>query len=879
MAIFRRFCPILFLLLWGGGQLLHAATREDKIYTQAVTAFGESNWDRAQMLFAQFADKYANSTNVPEAVLLQSQSLFQLGRYDATISLLNNLTNLARAKTVNLADQYVYWTAEAHYRSGQYQQAADTFISLTTNFPNSYLRLRSLIEAVAAYGQLGNWSQVVTLLESPGGVFAKAQQQNPADELVVRGELFLAQARFMQKDLGAAMIILDARDPQTINLPALGWGWAFLRFKLNVGSTNLAAALSDTTNMLAVARVENDATNLAEATALQAGLLEQTGRPADAMAVYQMNLAANVPGDRQRQAVLKIAELAVKLGQIAYAEQALDAFLFQYTNSPASDQVLLKLGELHLLNFTTSAVTNDLLQAEARLEQLTNDFGSSPLVGKAYLDLGWCNWLSRRIPENPDDSKISESYANFKMAAEKLTTPDDTAIARFKMGDALLILTNYPEAVANYQSVLKIAETEPVVEEGLAERALYQMLRAELAIPNLAGANDALKQLQQKFPLGNAAQSSLLLYGENLPQPAEARQLFESYQSHFTNSALLPRLQIAIARTYELEGQWYTAMTNYYSWLAAFPTNTSLRPQVEYSLANATYQLGNEPTAMLLFTNFVATYPTNDLAPLAQYWVADAYFRQGNWRLAELSYQMIYQNQNLARPGSPLFYEAELMAGQAAMGRAGYHDASNYFTTLLNDITNCPPDLAVQARFAYGNALMLIDSSDTNNPYANFQRATNIFAEIPPTNEVGFMALGLIAECDYTMGDYLSATNNYSRVADAADVSVSVRSQARVGLGLTLEKLAQQDGSAASSNLLNSALNQYLDVFDTQFGDNNPFWVKKAGLQALTLMQSLGAADSNKFIDRMEQLFPQSRDSLEKRRLPAPVHPPPLAGG
>jgi len=141
------------------------------------------------------------------------------------------------------------------------------------------------------------------------------------------------------------------------------------------------------------------------------------------------------------------------------------------------------------------------------------------------------------------------------------------------------------------------------------------------------------------------------------------------------------------------------------------------------------------------------------------------------------------------------------------------------------------------------------------------------------------MALGLIAECDYTMGDYLSATNNYSRVADAADVSVSVRSQARVGLGLTLEKLAQQDGSAASSNLLNSALNQYLDVFDTQFGDNNPFWVKKAGLQALTLMQSLGAADSNKFIDRMEQLFPQSRDSLEKRRLPAPVHPPPLAGG
>jgi len=877
MTILRRFCPILLLLLWSGGQLLQAATRENRAYTQAVTAFGESNWGRAQLLFAQFADKYSDSTNVPEALLLESQSLFRLAHYDATISLLNNTTNLTRAKAANLADQYVYWIGEAHYAGGQFQQAADTFVSLTTNFPNSYLRLRSLIEAVSAYRQLNNWRRMTVLLEAPGGVFAIARQENPADELVVRGELFLAEAHFRQNDVTGAMAILNARNPPTINLPALGWGWAYLRFTLNVGITNLSAALGDTTNMLAVARVENDPTNLADATALQAGLLEQTGRPADALAVYQKNLGANVPDARQRQAVLKVAELAVKLGQIAYAEQALDTFLIQYTNSPVLDQVLLKLGELHLLNFTASAVTNDLLQAQARLEQLTNSFGASPLAGKAYLDLGWCNWLLRKIPESAADPEVSASYANFMVAAQKLTAPDDAAVARFKMGDALLVLTNFPDAVANYQAVLKIAETNPVVEQGLAELALYQMLRAELAIPNLAGANDALTRLQQSFPLGNAAESSLLLYGESLPQPAAARQLFQTYQSHFTNSALLPRLQLAIARTYELEHQWYTAMTNYYSWLARFPTNAALLPQAQYSLANATYQLGNEPTALLLFTNFVATYPTNELAPLAQYWVADDYFRQGNWRLAELNYQIICQN--LARPNSPLFYQAELMAGRAAMGRAGYKDATTYFTNVLMDIANCPPDLAVQARFAYGNALMLIDSPDTNNLYANYQLATNIFAQIAPTNEVGFMALGLIAECDYTMGDYLSATNNYARVADADDVSISVRSQARVGLGLTLEKLAQQEGGVASSNLLNDALNQYLDVFDTQFGENDPFWVKKAGLYALPLMQSLGTANSNKFIDRMELLFPQSKDFLEKKRLPPSASPKPLAGG
>ena len=44
------------------------------------------------------------------------------------------------------------------------------------------------------------------------------------------------------------------------------------------------------------------------------------------------------------------------------------------------------------------------------------------------------------------------------------------------------------------------------------------------------------------------------------------------------------------------------------------------------------------------------------------------------------------------------------------------------------------------------------------------------------------------------------------------------------------------------------------------------FWVEKAGLLALPLIQNLGVADSNKFIDRLEQLFPQLKDSLEKKR-------------
>ena len=77
--------------------------------------------------------------------------------------------------------------------------------------------------------------------------------------------------------------------------------------------------------------------------------------------------------------------------------------------------------------------------------------------------------------------------------------------------------------------------------------------------------------------------------------------------------------------------------------------------------------------------------------------------------------------------------------------------------------------------------------------------------------------------------------------------------------------------------LLRLALDNYLDVFDTWTGNRlrpgetaDPFWVKEAGLRALPLIQSLDSGEPDKFIDRMESLFPQSKDSLEKIRATLP---------
>jgi tetratricopeptide (TPR) repeat protein len=269
---------------------------------------------------------------------------------------------------------------------------------------------------------------------------------------------------------------------------------------------------------------------------------------------------------------------------------------------------------------------------------------------------------------------------------------------------------------------------------------------------------------------------------------------------------------------------------------------------------------------------------------LAQWWVADHYFRLGgtNDVDAERDYQMLYQNTNwqgLPLVYTNLAYQARMMAGRAAMGRQGYKDAIDHFTTLTSD-TNCPVDLNAPALFAYGGALMLLDSPDTNNPLANFQLATNVFNQICqlyPTNELNAQAWIEIGDCDLQLGAFDAATNAYAQVfGPNSPAAISARSRAQIGFGIVLEKKAAAAGGD-QSDLLQLALDNYLDVFYSRVGKNlrdgevaDRFWVKKAGLQALPLVESLGVDDPPTFFNHLEGLFPESRDSLEKKRAALP---------
>ena len=438
----------------------------------------------------------------------------------------------------------------------------------------------------------------------------------------------------------------------------------------------------------------------AESVVEQAGVLERLGRLDEAMVVYRENLFTNRPVEWQRQAILKIAELAAAQKKFPEAEQSLQKFLAQFPDSPSADVALLTLGELHLKDYVArpAVVTNGLQEAQARFNQFLSAFGNSALIGKAYLDRGWCFWVAGKIPESLDA---------FKAAARNLPPSVDLAVARFKMGDALFAQRNYAGARENYRAVVNDFTNFPAVGETLCPQALYQMLRACLELNDMTGASNALSRILKVYPTSDLADNSVLLVGEgltDLQQPTKARALFQKFEERFPDSPLRPEVELALARTYEQEDSWPAAIGVYDAWVKDFTTNTLLLPQVEYARAWANFQAGRETNAFLLFTNFIAQFPSNGLAPVAQWWVGDHFFNQGDFPNAERNYKYVFQNW----PASSLAYPAKMMAGHAAMGRFGYSDAIDYFTSLTSD-TNCPPDLDAQALFAYGGALMQKD--------------------------------------------------------------------------------------------------------------------------------------------------------------------------
>ena len=894
-----RWFLILLTLSGGGASVFAASSAENRAFNTASKAFQLGAWEYAETKYGEFVDKYPKSARVPEVVLLQAQARYNLDRHADAIKLLS--ANLDKAG--GLQDEYLYLMAQAHFQGADYPAAAGLFARLIKEYPDSPRRVAASVAEATAFARLHDWSRVTELLQATNMVFRQAAILAPTNEWVIRGHLLCGEAQLAQKKFNEVENALEFLDKPALD-SELSWRREYLRGRLQLARGQPEAALQSASNLLALAAVPAQTlgqTNsgrspadvlepvaglppdllLAEARSFQAEVLQQLNRFDEAIAVYETNLSTNTPVAQQRHALLKIAELNLAQNQATNAVQSLEQYLSHHPRSGAADMSVLATGELLLRQYAASVGTNgleeplaasgpstNLLQeALARFEFLLTTFTNSPLVGKALLDKGWCLWLG---------GDVAGSGHAFRSAAEWLPLSEDQAVARFKWADARFRLNDVAGAITNYDFIVSNYSSRPEIRPELVEQALYQIVRVALT-NNMPAASNAMRKILDQYPNGFAGPHCLLLVGQGLTHegdPAGARALFGEFEARFPANPLLPLVRLAVARTYECERNWDAAVAQYSAWIASFPDHREL-PSAEFSRALDCFKGGRETNALMLLTNFVARFPTNELARQAQWWIGGYYFSQPDFQNAEKNYQLVY-NQFTNLPPAELTYQAQMMAGRAAMARFSYSDAiRDYFIPLAGN-TNCLPTLRDQALFAWGDALV---SRDSTNKLADFRDAIEVFSQIPPTNLVAASALGRIGDCRLQLAAlavsntayYAEASNAYRQVIASPSASMSARSQARVGLGRVAEGLAALKTGEEQTALLKLALASYLDAFlyENSLRDGeqpDPFWVKESGLKAARLAERLQQwTEAVNIYQQLEEWYPPLHSLLEKR--------------
>src|ERR1051325_6560579 len=668
--------------LVGAALRLNAATAADKSFDSAYKLLQDTAYGRAEEEFGKLVVTYTNWARLPQAILFQAVARFHQTNYAGAIDLLTTPSGAAG----KWADEYLFWLAKACSQKGDDRAASTNYAKLVQQFPSSSRCLEAAVGQATAFSNLRQWQQAVDLLQQTNGIFQNALRTNSSSELILHGQILLGEALLAQQHYSAAETSLQPMAKLPLP-PEVDWQRQYLLCRIQWADHRPQQALDGTTNLLPLAAKAANRRLQVESAAFRGDLLELVGQPSEAIAAYNANLSEGVSSKYQRQAILQITKLSLMQNRFAEAAAMLEQFLSRFPGAPDGDAALLGLAEIRLQQHwsglctnvapvsATNApgATNCVEQALLKLRDLKAKFPQSALLGKRFLDLGWCFW---------EQGKMAEAQTNFQAAVEQLPPSADQALARFKLGDTLFQQKDFARALTNYNLLIAKFGASEEVKTNLLESALYQCVQAAAAMHDLPSATNAMARLLASFPTDFHTERAVLLTGQQMRKeghPAAARDIFSSFARLAADAPLLPQMQLVVARTYEDQNQWTNSIAQYDRWLTTF-TNHPARPQAEFFRARAALLAGQETNALALLTDFIARYPADELAPLARFLAADHYFHAGKFSEAEINYQLVFQNTNW--PVSELTYQAMMMAGRAAVEQQGWSGARDYFLKL-----------------------------------------------------------------------------------------------------------------------------------------------------------------------------------------------------
>lgn len=871
-----------------------ARSEAERLWTAASSAFEDGFWDRAIRDFDEYLRLAPNEPAKSRAFLFQARAHSKKGEPEAGIRILQNRLDSTRDWRM----EYFYWLGMLNLDAGRAQESL-TFLERVMKFDETEVsqapesstlppnrRLDACLAASRALRSLGDVEKIQAFTETFGDLYRISASEPALENVVIKIRIQnqLAEGIFETKGPAAALTFLESVDPEALKaFPDALWDHKLLRFKIAREIGENAMALELARDLKAMSELPELISRKNQANSFLGSALKEVGDLEAARQVFESNLGPAVDENLRRESLLNITTILIESNQADLAAERLQEFIRFYPSDPILDLAQLTLGELYLkiyyrLKEEQAAtpqgeikIAMGLMLDPARdaFQKTLDQYPDSPLVGKAFLDLGWVYW--EKGPEF-----LSKSLEMFSKASGSLAISKDQAIAQLKLADCYFQTGQYIKAVERYQQLLKDYEFSPSIREEIFPNALYQIILASISLGDLDQAQITMNDMLLKFRDGKLSDQSLLLVGKAYTQqgkPEYGRSILELMKKNYPQSSLLNEADLAIAHTFAEEQSWKKAVEAYDQWIQKHP-ESNLLSQAHYQKALCYSGMGETEMALKSFQLIDRQFPKDRLTPLARLWIADHYFNQRDFLLAEASYRKLFESDTEISP--TLRDQARMMAGRAAFALQEFDRAANHFKTIVESGTEA---FKPQALFAYGDVLLRRPQTNPAAPLEHYATAREFFEQIPriyPKRAIAAAALGQIGNCylqeaALDASKYEKAVVAYSEAMRSEMADVSVRSQAEIGLAKVFEKQsARAAAPEKAKDWLDQALERYLNVLygkNLQTGETpNPLWIKEAGLAAARILENRGDwLQLTKIYERLGAMDPQSKSALARK--------------
>jgi TolA-binding protein len=726
----------------------------DALFQLGALQFAAGRYADAAATLEAFDQRYPTATRHSEARLAWAWSLFKLKRASEAKKMLDGLT---ADRTVSVEARY--WLGMIYRAEEQWSAAATVLLAGVTADPQHRLAAAmrfyaadALLRAGDPQGATQHFDKVLSAGDGPwaddalrGKVQAALQRKDhaaldrcagefqrrfPTSPFLPDVQRMLARSLLERKQAAPAIALLEP----LVARSAAGTGLDD-RYLLTL-AYQAAKRYADGLTAIAPVIAQGQGTLKQSAQLAQGSLLLALKRDAEAIAPLEAAVAGKLVGDDRLRARAELAIALVRTGKIERAKQ-----VFADWGEPNANNELLT-SALEQLSEAAYAAGDAAWAGElfGRLAQHT----TPAKQWKGLAGVAWSHHKAGRLAEaaegfatllskNPEPALAAETALARGRTLEQLARPED-ALAMYD-----LVATRYAQTDSCAPALLAAARLRASRHEYAQAAALFARLAARRPPPDDL---DAVLY-EWSWALGDAGQTA-----ESAQVLDRLRQEFP--QSRFWDDAVYRLAQRAWeAQDYRLANARLTALLDHHP-------EARLREHALYLSGQVAAAEERWPEVARHMERMVAEYPQSTLRTAAEYWVAEALYRQQDYEAARVRLDRLAGQ--LSGPREPWMGMIALRQAQVQGHRKQWEAAYAIAAKIAGEF----PSFEQQYEVDYLLGRCLADRADFEGARQAYQRVLR--SPHGAKTETAAKAQWMIGETYFHQKNYDTALREYLRV-------------------------------------------------------------------------------------------------------------------